>query len=324
MSTTATASSTSTAAGASTCIAVDSACDLPRSFIDSNNIRLLPITLKLGDQVFLDTRDPQRTVQLYSSGMLEKHFAAESEPVSAEGISELLEKEVALNFDTVLAITISSKRSEIYKNIREAVFVSTRNFRELRKARGKTGPFKIKVIDSQTLFPGQGLLVYEAVRLLKQGKLSSREIVQHLESVKGAIRAYLVPESLYHLKNRASAKGDNSVNWLSYQIGNMLDIKPIIEARDGVTTPVGKVRGFNEGLKDLFSRAEKAMERGLVIKAVNMSYAGDPRAIEKRPEYQTFIAKAKQQGVTTMISVMSSTAAINVGPGAFCLAFAAK
>ncbi|MCW8196775.1 hypothetical protein F6455_18435 [Proteobacteria bacterium 005FR1] len=104
----------------------------------------------------------------------------------------------------------------------------------------------------------------------------------------------------------------------------MLDIKPIIEARDGITTPVGKVRGFNEGLRDLFSRAEKAMEKGLAIKAVNMSYAGDPQEIENRPEYQTFVAKAKQQGVTTMISVMSSTAAINVGPGAFCAAFAGK
>ncbi|MCW8196776.1 hypothetical protein F6455_18440 [Proteobacteria bacterium 005FR1] len=215
MSTTATASSIDNAVNANTCIAVDSACDLPRSFIDANNIRILPITLKPGEKVFLDTRDPQRTVQLYSSGMLEKHFAAESEPVSAEGISELLEQDVALKFDTVLAITISSKRSEMFKNIREAVFVSTQKFREFRKARGKTGPLKIKVIDSETLFPGQGLLVYDAVRLLKQGKLSSREIVQHLESVKGAIRAYLVPESLYHLKNRASAKGDNSVNWLS-------------------------------------------------------------------------------------------------------------
>src|SRR5690606_25794115 len=209
-----------------TCIAVDSACDLPRSFIDNHGICILPITLKLGDRTFLDTRDPRRTVQLYASKMLEKHFAAETEPVSPQGISDLMEQqELALKYDTVLAITISSKRSEIFKNIRESVFLSTQKFREMRKERGLNGPFKIRVIDSETLFPGQGLLVYEAVRLLKKGALSSREIVTRLEELRQNIRSYMVPDSLYHLKNRASAKGDNSVNWLTYQIGNVLDIK---------------------------------------------------------------------------------------------------
>lgn len=306
------------------CIAVDSACDLPRSFIDSNNIRILPITLKLGDMSFLDTRDPKRTVQLYTSKRLEKHFAAESEPVSAKAISELMEKELALQYDEVLAITISSKRSDVYKNIRESVFVSTQKFKDLRKERGKTGPFKIKVVDSESLFPGQGLLVYEAVRLLKEGKLPLREVVAALEDVKADIRAYLVPESLYHLKNRASAKGDNSVGWFSYRVGNMLDIKPIIEARGGITTPIGKARGFTAGLNKLFARAEKAIERGLSINAINMSFAGDLRDIETRPEYREFIARTEQKGVVTMLSVMSTTAAINVGPGAFCLAFAGK
>lgn len=307
-----------------TCIAVDSACDLPRSFIDTHGIRILPITLRLGDTTFLDTRDPKRTVRLYASKRLEKHFAAESEPVSAEAISELMEKELALQYDDVLAITISSKRSDIYKNIRESAFVSTQKFKDLRKEHGKTGPFAIKVIDSETLFPGQGLLVYEAVRLLRQGKLSLRDIVSSLEAVKTSIRAYLVPDSLYHLKNRASAKGDKSVGWLGYQLGNMLDIKPIIEARGGVTTPIAKVRGFTAGLEDLFARAEQAMERGLSIKAINMSYAGDLKDIEGRPEYRAFIDHAKQRGVSTMLSVMSTTAGINVGPGAFSLAFAAK
>ncbi|MEX1032980.1 MAG: DegV family protein [Cellvibrionaceae bacterium] len=306
------------------CIAVDSACDLPSAFIASHGIRILPIKLKLGDKTFLDTRDQRRTVQLYASTRLEKHFAAESEPVSATEMSELMEKELALKYDVVLAITISSKRSDVYKNIREAAFVSTEKCKAIRERQGKTGPFKIKVIDSETLFPGQGLLVYEAIRLLEQKKMSLRDIINSLEAVKGGIRAYLVPDSLFHLKNRASAKGDNSVNWFSYQMGNMLDIKPIVEGHGGVTTPIDKVRGFTRGLKNLFDRAEAAMDKGLSINAVNMSYAGDLKQIERRPEYQDFLEIAKQKGVVTMLSVMSTTAAINVGPGAFALAFATR
>lgn len=308
----------------STCIAVDSACDLPRSFVDAHNIRILPITLKLGDQNFLDTRDPRRTVQLYAGGHLEKHASAESEPVSAEEISEILEKELVANYDNVLAIAISSKRSDIYKNLLAAVYASTPKFKELRKEYGKPTNFKIRVIDSETLFAGQGLLIYEAVRLLKQEQLSLRELSERLEKLRPSILSYLVPDSLYHLKSRASAKGDRSISWLGYQVGNMLDIKPIVEARDGLTAAVGKVRGFDEGLDNLFSRARNAIEEGLSINAINMSYAGDPKTIEATPAYRSFKAFAKTRGVTTLLSVMSSTAAINVGPGAFCLAFAVR
>lgn len=307
-----------------TCIAVDSACDLPRSFIDAHEIRILPITLKLADQNFLDTRDPRRTVQLYAGGHLGKNAAAESEPVSAAEISELIEKELVSRYDNVLAIAISSQRSEIYKNLLAAVYGSTPKFKELRKEYGQSANFKIRVIDSQTFFAGQGLLIYEAVRLLKQKQPSLRELAETLEGLRSSILTYLVPDSLYHLKSRASTKGDRSVSWLGYQVGNILDIKPIVEGRDGSTAAVDKVRGFDEGLNNVFGRARAAIEKGLAIKAVNMSYAGDPRQIENTTAYRTFKTFAQDHGVTTLLSVMSSTGAINVGPGAFCLAFAAR
>lgn len=307
-----------------TCIAVDSACDLPRSFIDAHDIFILPITLKLADQNFLDTRDPRRTVQLYAGGHLGKNAAAESEPVSAAEISELIERDFVSRYDNVLAVAISSQRSEVYKNLLSAVYTSTPKFKDLRKEYGKSVNFKIRVIDSETFFAGQGLLIYEAVRLLKQKQLSLRELAETLEKLRPTVRTYLVPDSLYHLKSRASTKGDRSVSWLGYQVGNMLDIKPIVEGRDGVTAAVGKVRGFDEGLKNLFARAREAIETGLSINAVNMSYAGDPRQIESTAAYRTFKVFAQNHGVTTLLSVMSSTGAINVGPGAFCLAFAVR
>lgn len=305
-----------------TCIAVDSACDLPRSFIDAHNIRILPITLKLGTHNFRDTRDPRRTVQLYSGGHLEKHVTGESEPLSAEEISEIIEKELLADYDNVLAVAISSERSDIYRNLLAAVYASTPKFKELRKEYGKSPNFKIRVIDSKALFTGQGLLIYEAVRLLKQQQLSLRELTETLEALRPSIRSYLVPDSLYHLKARASAKGDRSVSWLSYKVGNMLDIKPIVEGKYGLTEAVDKVRGFDAGLDNLFARARAAIEKGLTIKAVNMSYAGDPRQIENTDAYRSFKVFAQDHGVTTLLSVMSSTGAINVGPGAFSLAFA--
>lgn len=88
------------------CVAVDACCDLPSEFLRKNNIRVLPIYLKFGDQVFTDDRDPDKTLEFYQKGMLEKTIDAETSPLSPEEMSNILEKELVLKHDKVLAITM--------------------------------------------------------------------------------------------------------------------------------------------------------------------------------------------------------------------------
>lgn len=303
------------------CLAVDSACDLPDSFLNDNGIKIFPINLNIGNKVYRDVRDPKDTMQMYSSQRLEENFDAESEPASVSELAKFVEKELMPNYDEVLALTISSKRSGVYKNLRESAFVDCQRLKAMRKKQGIIAPFKIKVVDSTSIFTGQGVLTFEAVRLFKQGK-PLKEIIARLDAVKSSVLSYLVPESLYFLKNRARAKGDNSVGWLSYQLGNVMDIKPIVMAHQGITEPIGKVRGHENGIKELIARADGAIANGLAIPVVVMSYAGNPKRIQAMDAYQQFVQRCRAQGVTTLLSVMSTTGAINVGPGAFSLAYA--
>jgi DegV family protein with EDD domain len=248
-----------------TCIAVDSACDLPAAIFKEQDLQILPITLKLNGNTFIDNRDPEKTLQFYLSDMGKKSFDAETEPFSVKEMSTLLEEKLIFDYDEVLAITINSARSEIYKNVRDAVFVSQHKFKDARTKAGQSPFFKIRVFDSGTLFTGQGVLVYEALRLLKAQQLNISQVVERLVPLKDKVRAFLLPKDLYHLKNRASKKGDDSVGWLSYQMGNMLNVKPIIQCYKGHTEPVDKVMGFNKGLVNLFEKAKKAIENKLLM-----------------------------------------------------------
>jgi DegV family protein with EDD domain len=308
---------------ARTCLAVDSACDLPTAFFNDNRIKIFPINLNIGSKIYRDVRDPKVTMEMYRSQRLEESFDAESEPASVTELAEFVEKELMPDYDEVLALTISSKRSGVFKNLRQSAFVECQRIKAIRKKQGIEAPFKIKVVDSASIFTGQGVLTFEAVRLFKQGK-SIKDIIARIESVKSRVHAYLAPDSLYFLKNRARAKGDNSVSWLSYQLGNVMDIKPIVLGHDGITEPVAKVRGHENGIKYLINRADEAIAKGLEIPVVVMSFAGDPRRIQKIDAYQEFIERCRRKSVTSLLSVMSTTGAINVGPGAFSLAYAGK
>jgi fatty acid-binding protein DegV len=257
--------------------------------------------------------------------MLERSLDAESTPVSAEEMSRILEKELVLKYDQVLAITITYGRSKIFENIRDAVWVSQPKFKELRRAVGVDRRFRIQVLDSTNMFTGQAVLTYEAVRLLKEENASVEKIVMALDSLKHRVRAFLVPQDLYHLKNRAGNRGeksDNSLNWLTYQVGTMLNIKPIVMANQGVTSPVDKAIGFESGLEKIFANAMTAIDKGLSINVVCMSYAGELADIEKQSAYKKFVSYCHRKHVPTTLCVMSTTAAVNVGPGCFCLAYA--
>ena len=42
-------------------VVIDSACDLPQTYIQSHGIHILPISLHFGYDIFKDIRDPEAT-----------------------------------------------------------------------------------------------------------------------------------------------------------------------------------------------------------------------------------------------------------------------
>jgi DegV family protein with EDD domain len=303
-------------------IVIDSACDLPRSYIEKHHLEILPISLQFGDRTFRDVRDPEETMAFYKRYLAEKDVDAETAPLSVDEIKDLFLDEFVLKYDKVLVVTVASSRSPIFENATKASFAILSGYKERRKQAGIEGPFSLRVVDSKTLFTGQAVLVHEAVRLLEEEHLSFDKLRPAIEKLSQHVHAYLVPQDLYYVRNRARKKGDRSVSWLSYQLGSMLDVKPILQAYRGETNAVKKVQGFDTAIREVFDMAREQIDRGLRVNAICMSYAGNPDVIRKHPEYIRFAQDAESAGVELLLSVMSTTAGINVGPGAFALAYA--
>ena len=193
--------------------------------------------------------------------------------------------QLVLKYDRVLVITVSSTRSPVFENATKASFMILSGYKERRKAAGLEEQFALRVLDSKTLFTGQGVVVYEALRLLQggQAEVAFDRLRQHVESFSQDVHAYLVPQDLFYVRARAHQKGDKSVGWFKYQMGTMLDIKPILKAYRGETEAVETVRGFDGAMKKLFQMAGEAVEKGLLTKVVCMSYAGNPEDVKSFP-----------------------------------------
>jgi DegV family protein with EDD domain len=304
-------------------VVVDSACDLPKPFLDENRFTILPITLRIGEHTFVDNRDPATTQIFYREHHGQRGQDAETAPLSVEQIRDLFLERLVIEHDHVFVLTIAASRSPIHQNAQQAALAILTAYKPVRQRAGQQGLFAVRVIDSQTLFAGQGVAAVEAVRLIKAGASPAR-IKERLEALAGSTYGYMLPRDLYFLRARAQKKGDRSVGFLSAAFGTALDIKPVIRGWRGDTSPVAKLRGFDEGAQKLFQFTGERIKAGLLTPTLCLSYGGELKDLEALPGYAELLQQCRDAKVEVFASVMSMTGAINVGEGALAIGFAAE
>lgn len=303
-------------------IVVDSACDLPQSFIEENKIVILPITLHLDGRQMIDTRDPETTLEFYR-----QHVAAASQAettaFSVEQTKKLFLEKLVIDYDLVFVFTIASSRSPMYENVKQAALTILNDYKPIRLKAGIQTPFAMRVIDTQNCFGAQAIPVIECVRMIKAGEPHNR-IRERVEYLVQNTFGYLLPRDLKQLRARAQKRGDKSVGLVQYIIGSALDVKPLVRGYRNTTGPVARVRHFEEGSAKVFRYVEKQIVKGLLTPILLIEYGGDPGHLDQLPGYASMIAVAKAHNIEIHQAMMSMVAGIHVGEGAMGIAFAAE
>jgi DegV family protein with EDD domain len=304
-------------------LAIDASCDVSQAFLQKHNVAVMPITVRIDDEIFLDNRSQVELHRFLDRNLGSRSHSAETIPCSVEEVQKLFLDKLVLEQDCVFCLTITATRSGINENVVKASFSVLKNYREVRERNGVSGPFLMRVIDTRSLFAGSGPAIVEAARLIDAGEAPAA-IRERLTYIANNSYGYMLPRDLYYLRARAKKKGDRSVGLVSAMLGSALDIKPLLRGYRGETGPVGKVRGFEHGAETLFSYVAKRVHAGLLVPAVCVSYGGDLSELSKLPGYDGLRSACEASGVELMEAPMSITGMVNVGEGAVTLGFAAE
>ncbi|MGH6949885.1 MAG: DegV family protein, partial [Solimonas sp.] len=265
-------------------LAIDVSTDVSHEFIVENGVHVLPSTIHMGDSSHVYGREPERSLAFYQEYLDERTLDAETSSFSVREIEELFLRKLVVDYDYVFLITVSSTRSQTYENAHKAAFAILQSYAPIRREHRVEGPFAIRVVDSQNLCAGPGVLAWEAARLVRHGH-TPQDIRLQLDDLLPYVHAYLVPQDLYYIRTRAARRGDHSVNLFSYILGQTLDIKPILQAVRGETRAVAKVRHYEAAAERLFQHAVGRVEAGLLVPLVNISYGGDPAVVPNLPGF---------------------------------------
>jgi DegV family protein with EDD domain len=304
-------------------LAIDAACDLSQAFLQRHDVAVMPITVRVNGEVFMDDRDPAEIQRFIGRRLGSRSHSAETEPCPVEGVQQLFLDKLVLEQDCVFCLTITATRSPINENVNRASFAILKNYRQVREQADIPGPFMMRIIDTRNIFAGAAPAVYEAARLIAADETPA-VIRERLTHIANHSYGYMLPRDLYYLRARAKKKNDRSVSLLSAMLGSALDIKPLLRCFRGETGPVGKVRGFEYGAQALFDYATQRVRAGLLVPMVCVSYGGDLAVLSHLPGYVELRHACEECGVELMEAPMGITGMVNVGEGAVTLGFAAE
>jgi len=159
---------------------------------------------------------------------------------------EVLEKVEALKakgYKEIIAVVISSGLSGTYQTVK----ITTDELEDV----------KVYVVDSLSVTFGQLIQIYEAIKLINEGK-SALEIFNYLEEFKKKVEIYVLVDTLkYLVKNgRLSAT--------SGMLGSLLKIKPLLKIDEtGHLVPFQKIRTSSKARKRLIEIAKGLIDEGI-------------------------------------------------------------
>lgn len=96
------------------------------------------------------------------------------------------------------------------------------------------------------------------------------------ERVVNANHGMVVTPDLYYMRNPGRKNGVRSISMMSAMFGTALDVKPVVHSYRGETTPLAKVRSFEQAAQKVCDTlALNVREGGLMVPAVTLSYGGE-------------------------------------------------
>ena len=213
-------------------VVTDSACDLPGAVAEDLSIEIVPLTIRFGDEEFVDRRDLSSSEfwQRCANSPLLPETAAPSPGAFEKAYRSAAEQ----GAEGVVVVTLSGELS------------ATIQAAELA-AQAVESDLPVRVVNSKSVSMAQGLVVIAAAEHAAAGK-GLDDVVGAATDLIPRVRLYGALDTLENLKKGGRVGGMQAL------LGSMLSIKPIVELRDGKVEPESKQRTRSKALAYLVDK----------------------------------------------------------------------
>lgn len=229
-------------------ILTDSTSNLPHPYVEKYGIVVLPLTYLVDDREYLgySEESEEQFKQLYEQLREGKVVTTSmvNKSISYEAAKKLLE-----DGKDILYIGLSSKLSGTYYAVESA----------LSTLKGEFPERNIYAVDSLNVALGEGLLIYGAVKMKKQGRQLG-EIYEWCCRCRWNVNTVFTVDDLQHLRRSGRASSAIAL------VGTVLKIKLVLRMNNGgILKQEAKVRGRKKALDEIVKRVVDGIEEEQMV-----------------------------------------------------------
>lgn len=273
-------------------IITDSTNNLPAEFISQYQIKVVPLTLIIGTQTYLDGVE-MRPEEFYKRLVVEKNHPTTSQPAPGDFLAAYQDAK-AEGAEQIIVITISSAMSGTMESARMAA---------------KAIDIPVTIIDSKSNTMGLGWQVLACARAREAGA-SVNEIVAIVDNVREHLHLHVLLDTLEYLFKGGRIAGAAKL------VNNVLKIKPQIRVNHatGSVEPVDISRTRAKAIEALYSAFTKKMDltKPLRIAILHNDALEDAKALAEK-------VVAELKPVELIIALTSPVLGVHTGPQAIAL-----
>jgi DegV family protein with EDD domain len=264
-------------------IVTDSTADLTPEQQQAAGITVVPLNVHFGDEVFRDH------VDLSADDFFRRLKASTQLPRTSQpsvGAFEAAFRSLRANGDDIVAVHLSSKVS------------GTCNSAQM--AAQSVGEGKIEVVDSLSTSMALGFMALQGAKLATAGR-DRQAIAEHLRALVPKARVICVVDTLTYLERGGRIGKARAL------LGSLLNVKPILQLKDGEVVPLGRARGRPQAL----SRLVELLERdGKVSQLAIMHGAARADAEQLRDR-----VASTYPGIDIQLTEIGAVLGTHTGPG---------
>ncbi len=274
-------------------IATDSSAYLPKEYVDKYQIPVLPLTVNWEGKSYYDGIDIQAE-EFYQQLGQSKSMATTSQVT----VGQFLE---------VFGKLLDAGNQVLYLGISSGISATINSALQAKAELGD--PENLIVMDSQFVSMALGLMVLEVAKAAENGA-SLQECYQLAQDAVGRIGVFFTVDTLEYLHR------GGRINSAKRLLGSALNLKPIMEIRDGKIELVESVISRKKALNRMVDLIEKGVDgRSPVRLAPFHALAFDDMVIMEN------LAIERMHPIEIIRSEVSPVIGSHVGPGTVSMAY---
>jgi DegV family protein with EDD domain len=208
-------------------VVTDSTSDIPPELVEQYGIHVVPQILIMGDQTWRDQVDIDSPT-FYRLLRTSSHFPSTSQPSVPD--FEQVFTQLAQEAEGIAAILVSDELSGTLNSARMA-------------AENLPG-VPIEIVDTRAVSMQLGFIVLAAARAAAGGA-DLQTVADTARDLIGQVHVYFVVDTLEYLHR------GGRIGTASRLVGTALNLKPILQVKDGIVQPLTKVRTRRKALATL-------------------------------------------------------------------------